>query len=180
MKLILHCGEGKTGTSSIQKMLKDSSKELLEKNILYYCEGPDQNVLSYISGRRHRVPEDKDQILVERMENIVSNIKRLAKKHDPNYIILSSEFFFSMTLDEIKKTVDYLGISFTDIYCIVYVRNPVDFYLSRTQQKVKASHKIPNPLSFRRDIVSPLTTWQEFLGATKFIGAAFDRKTMFK
>ena len=93
MKLILHCGQPKTGSSSIQKMLKSSSKKLLEKNILYYCDGLNQNVLSYISGKRHRVTQDKDNLLVERMENIVANVKNLAKLHKPNYVILSSEKF---------------------------------------------------------------------------------------
>ena len=180
MKLILHCGEGKTGSSSIQKMLKDSSKKLLEKNILYYCEGSDQNVLSYISGRRHRVPEDQDKLLIARMETMVANIKNLAKQLEPNYVILSSERFFSLTLDDIKKMIDYLGIAFTETYCIVYVRSPDDFYLSRTQQKVKASHKIPNPFAYKRDIASPLMTWRNFVGASNFMGTIFDREALFK
>ena len=180
MKLILHCGEAKTGSSSIQKMLKNSSKKLLKKKILYYCEGSNQNTLSYISGRRHRVPKDKDKFLEERMKSIVAKIKYLAKQLEPNYIILSSEFFFGLPLDDIKKTINYLGIAFTEIYCIVYVKNPDEFYLSSTQQKIKASHKILNPLTFKRNIISPLTTWQQFTGSSNFIGTAFGRETLFK
>ena len=161
-------------------MLNSSSKKLLEKNILYCCEGPNQNVLSYISGKRHRVTQDKDKLLVERMENIVANTKNLAKQHKPNYVILSSEKFFNLTPDAIKETVDYFGIIFTEIYCIVYVRNPDDFYLSRTQQKVKASHKISNPFAYKRDIASPLMTWQNFVGASNFMGTIFDREALFK
>ena len=160
-------------------MLKNSSKKFLKKNILYYCDGSDQNTLSYISGRRHRVPKEQDKLLVERMKNIAANIKNQAKQLKPNYVILSSERFFSLTPDEIK-TIDYLGITFTEAYCIVYVRNPDEFYLSRTQQKVKASHKIPNPFAYQRDIASALTTWQNFVGASNFMGTTFDRKALFK
>ena len=161
-------------------MLKESSKKLLEKNILYYCEGPNHNTLSYLSGKRHRVSKDKDKLLVERMESTIAKIKYLAKQFEPRYIILSSEYFFNLHPDDIKKTIDCLGIAFTEIYCIVYVRNPDEFYLSNTQQKIKASHKILNPLTFKRNIISPLTTWQQLTGSSNFLGTAFDRETLFK
>lgn len=175
----MHCGEGKTGSSSIQMMLKSSNKKLMENNILYYSMFNNGHFdFSYIVGKRHRVPKDRDKLILDRVKNTVTKIKNLANEHQPNFIILSSESFFGLTHDEIKKTINYLGIEFTDIYCIVYVRCPVDYYLSVTQQKIKASHIINNPFTFKRNIAAPLITWQKFVGPSNFIGAVFDRKTL--
>lgn len=181
MKLILHCGEGKTGTTSIQATLYASSKKLIKQGILYHSKHKGGHYdFSYLIGKRHRVAQEQDKVIVDRVNKTVSEIGRLATVLSPEFLILSSEGFFSYTEDEITKTIDALGIAFEEIYCIVYVRCPPDYYLSVVQQKIKGSYEIINPLVFRRNIVSPLAEWQNFVGKENFFGDVFHKEILFQ
>ena len=124
------------------------------------------------------MPKERDKIIVDRVEKTIVKIKELAKKLQPRFLILSSEGFIDYNEDDIQKTIDALDLEFTDIYCIVYVRCPPDYYLSLVQQQIKGSHKILNPITFRRNVVSPLTKWRSIVGETNFFGDIFHEKIL--
>ena len=181
MKLILHCGEGKTGSSSIQRMLKASSKQLIESGILYHSETRSGHFdFHYLVGKRHRVPKEKDKFILNRAKKAITTIKILAHQYQPDFVILSSEAFFAYSKHELQQIVDSLELEFTDRFSIVYVRPPVDYYLSVVQQQIKCSHSIHDPLTHKRDVSKYLTILKEFVGDSNLFGSVFTREALYQ
>jgi hypothetical protein len=161
----MHCGDAKTGSSSIQSALLSSCEKLKNSGILYHSLNRFGHFdLSYIVGKRHRVEPSQDTIILDRAKQVIYEIKELAKKNNPKVVLLSSEYFFRYNQEEIEKTINSLELAFTSIDCIIYIRSPSDYYLSETQQTLKASHLIKNPLTYNRDIVTPLQRWKNIVG----------------
>ena len=98
MELIFHIGAGKTGSSSIQQTLKNSSERLIAEGFLYtgliFESNVDhiyqwQNVSKIEDFHALSVSETKNQL-----SNLLKNIIEKAEKDNINTIIWSNESFF--------------------------------------------------------------------------------------
>lgn len=75
--------------------------------------------------------------------------------------VISSEHLSLLSSDEIQRLrIDLETAGFRDVRVVVYVRDPADYYLSQTQEILKASSRIPDPASFRYGFRDIITSWE--------------------
>jgi hypothetical protein len=136
MKIILHIGSEKTGSTSIQSFLYSSRNILIENNVYYSTVNSSENhkfLVNYINA-------GPDNSLIR------SNIKEqlyldfeCAKKFECNKFILSSELIctYANTFSKIKD-LQLLISEFSEfVEVICYLRPQIDFHLSRIQTSIK-------------------------------------------
>lgn len=126
IKIIIHIGPPKTGTSAIQKWLKDHIALLVKHGVYYPQHQEDSNGIS--SGNFLAVFEpfgDDYRLCTSRLETVMAD----AVAAGCHTLLLSSEYFFSR-LTEVIAAVP-------DIKCIAYVRNPAELHESHYNQSVK-------------------------------------------
>jgi hypothetical protein len=179
MELILHLGEGKTGTTSIQKFLSAHASKLLDMGIAYTTdEGVDNHVcLAARLGVKVRVSGQETAGLKIRCDELFQSIQQQVKTNDLRAVILSVEHIFMLDplviLDYLKRYFD-IG----SIHVIAYIRDPVSQYVSRMQQRIKASFLIVQPHLYARDVYSPVRTWVEQLGVHRVHVKPFSRDSL--
>lgn len=126
VNLIIHIGPPKTGTSAIQKWLKDNIEFLRTHGIYYPQHTEDSNGIS--SGNFLSVfdPLKGDYKLnLQRIEAL----KNKTAENNCHTLLLSSEFFFHRLLPLVNKL--------PNVSCIAYVRNPAELHESHYNQSVK-------------------------------------------
>ncbi|MCL2504762.1 MAG: hypothetical protein FWE93_00695 [Alphaproteobacteria bacterium] len=148
-KLVVHLGGPKTGSSSIQRTLYNNS-ELLEKNGFRYlhewwvshykvfqclfssCRIPkNPDLWSYMTAEERA---DYEQVQMEQMLHA-------CKDSDGKTMIMSAEFAvdFALVPDYSEKFQSFLKEYFSDVevQIILYIRNPVEWQISRWQEDKK-------------------------------------------
>lgn len=126
LNIFIHIGPPKTGTSAIQKWLKDNNALLLRNGIYYPQHNEDSNGIS--SGNFLAVFEsvkDDYRFCPSRLASVMAE----AVAAGSHTLLLSSEFFFSR-LPAVLDAID-------DVKCIAYVRNPAELHESHYNQSVK-------------------------------------------
>lgn len=126
MKLILHIGNHKTGSTTIQNNLLKYKNTLLNKfNILY----PNT---SLIRGAHHILPSvilGRKKIFSSSInisyDEIINLLKQEIKNYNPKIVFLSSEEFFIFNINQIKM-LNKLFLLFDEIELVVYLRNQLD------------------------------------------------------
>lgn len=153
MRIILHIGTGKTGTSSIQESLFRAREKLLENGILY----PDipgftnQNFLAMAAAQG--VPREYQAKLGYDLETLIQESKKCwdmvksdTEKAEAKTVILSGEYFFSHGSPTFWKNL--ISTKFghkAEIEAICYVRAVESYYISAIQQYIKGGHNIHYP-----------------------------------
>ena len=168
-KALLHIGTGKTGTTSLQQSCA-TSPSIVENHITYPLipgfEGQqNQNCLSIIYKsfeklpRRYKSRYKDSKSLYLRDAELVKDHFFSALRNSEN-IIISAEYLANYSLDEIDNLVaDLSRFNFDEIKILIYVRDPVSYYISNVQQRIKASHLIDNPKTFRYNFKKYIATW---------------------
>lgn len=160
MRIIVHIGRPKTGSTTLQRSLASSYKFLIKKRVLYPVVknyGFNHRFLGpIITGstsifRTYRNIYAQDQSRFER--DHVQFLRRMDKqiyKYKPDTVILSGESlgrpdtsYFAQNLNEILKKWS------TDIDIVLYVRDPGQLYLSSVQQTIKSSSTFTHPDNFK-------------------------------
>ena len=126
MKTIIHIGPPKTGTSAIQKWLKDHADCLMSNGVYYPEHQQDSNGIS--SGNFLSVFSAHNGDYVYSPQKLQDTIAK-AQTANCHTLLLSSEFFFSR-LPTLLKAIP-------DAQCIAYVRNPAQLHESHYNQSVK-------------------------------------------
>ena len=148
MKLILHLGAHKTGTSAIQSFLNHNNDKLIETEWEFIQIGGSINLGNSISFWKHgddvnfSIYEDKYQLLINKLTS-----------NKFNKIISSEDMFFINDEAMIKRLCDDLDKIFDDIKVICYLRNQVDMALSNKAQGAKTNQ---SALLFGNDYFNPL------------------------
>jgi hypothetical protein len=134
MKIILHIGTHKTGTTALQKFLLINSKSLIDGGVLYpsFLLGESTNQFSYLA----TLIKNKKTL---RVKQIFSTMKEEALAKECHSILISGEEF--STLDD--KSVEVLGKLLSelnlDVEVKLYLRNIYDFVVSAFVQINKLS-----------------------------------------
>ncbi|MFU8863555.1 MAG: polysaccharide biosynthesis protein [Rhodobacterales bacterium] len=123
MKLILHIGMGKTGTSSIQTALRTNAAALAEQKVHYLGMWFDAIDPAYINhlGLRAFVALDETE-LQKAAVVFAAHVNQLAETTGAETLILSNEGIFGQVhkmkpfLEELRKHVD--------LSLVAYIRNP--------------------------------------------------------
>lgn len=117
MKLIIHVGQPKTGSTSIQNLLKKNSNILRRAGFLFEANSLNHQPII------QKILNSKEQS--DELDSFVQQQLSLAKKYNCHSIILSSEAFFEMEQNFLKQLLDKFNCQ-TSV--IVYLKRQ-DLYL---------------------------------------------------
>jgi len=153
MKIYLHIGTEKTGTTSIQSFLADNRDELHKHKIMYSkVLGDPNNIRLSIAlqdtdkiddSRIHAKITTKEKILNFK-EELRSDLSEEIQKEKPEILIISSEHLSSrMNREkEIKRLKYFLNQFSDDITVIVYLRRQDKFFESLYSTAIKKGNVI--------------------------------------
>lgn len=187
-RLIFHIGMGKTGSTSIQRTLEKNRAQLRTAGILY----PKLD----ISSENHRALgswlfNHRDEKLSMQVPGGLSFetfskaqyelLLEQAQGSDISYIILSCETFSTPLT---QHSVDRLTQLMQDLNCgtmtpLIYVRDPAAWFLSRTQQALKAGYPLAKAFpSFSYERIIRLIRSYSTLPDAEMMVRCFDRSKL--
>lgn len=148
MKLILHVGPPKTGTTALQRALFGSRESLLDQSVLYPdpAQGKEYNhgslcslFLPYAEAPRG-IKQVSEVDYNAKGQFLAQQIKKQNDEQRPDILILSSEWFARAhnTPDAHKLIAFAESLGPTKIEILLYARRPSDFFLSASQQRLRA------------------------------------------
>lgn len=125
MKLILHIGSHKTGSTLIQSMLMKNRNILIDHGYLYPTTGINtvahHNIAFSITNKKIGFESSKVESFAIYVEQLISEINRC----NPHTVILSSEEFISFNEEQIIQFTQ-LTSYFESVDVVIYIRNQVD------------------------------------------------------
>lgn len=186
-KLIIHVGCGKAGSTSIQRALLECREE--NRHLFTYPvipNSPGNQVLRFafceVSDTplnvKQRFSGDDKKLAYKAYQQEIKEafIKECA---DANTVVLSSEFWFISSSEEVSDFKDFItSAGFEDVHIVMYLRDPARYYLSVAQQALKNQSRIPNYKNFRYDFVGAIESWM-LLNPNSFQVVEFDRNKLF-
>lgn len=137
MKLILHIGGGKTGSTSIQRSLTDEV-ELLKSHRMFYAGQYFENCPGYVSNgqlphsRFYIEYANKTDTLVEHVEAHLDRLMPKCQKEGIDTIIWSNEAMFT-SYDKLAPLYRSLAERY-DVEVVAYIRRQDDWLFSAYQQ----------------------------------------------
>ncbi len=182
MRLWLHLGSAKTGTSSIQSALAGQRHRLREHGILFPDVGPNlhHNMLAvpfqrtpsrlYAHQWRGRFGELR-QHAAEWWGHVAAEFRTSGC----TTLLVSAEHMYSLDpphVDDVAAMLDDLLPQVSERRMLVYVRRPSRQYASRLQQHVKANHTLLGKLRVRHH--GRLVAWSR-VGALEIAEFSPDR-----
>ena len=162
MKLILHIGPNKTGTTTLQHCFRDNRKKLRRMGVFYpamplrfsqhfaLVPALSNGELGQNNFGCRKIWGDVD-FLAPSLK-LWNKFLRLARWNRAKYLLISSEFISSFGPKQIAYMSNFLSQYFEDITIVAYARNPAEHFFSAYQQSVKINGHIANfgALSNRR------------------------------
>lgn len=153
MKIILHMGLRKTGTTSLQNALFASRDKLRERGVLYPHGGASREnhrLLTALFKPADRIKRevqylfDFDRARMQRAAiDMWETIRRDVQRTKPQLLVLSSEYFVTYPQSEdFDKLAAILSDLSADIEPVLYFREPAAHYASNVQQNVKKGDAI--------------------------------------
>jgi hypothetical protein len=149
MKIVLHLGQGKTGTTALQASLSAAAGHLRARKVLYPDFGHryiahhllvalcgDPNCMPRWEVDKLGGPEGTRAAARSAWKTMLEDIRR----DPPELLVLSSEYLLEMLdTDGKRHLAGLLSDLSSDITPVMYVRNPVEHFRSRLQQSLKNS-----------------------------------------
>ena len=189
MKLLLHIGPHKTGSSSIQGSLAAAAKDLLSKGVLYYA--PSKNpafsiAANYLSPAQRAQPEllrvfRTDDAVMEWSRDNLAELKTTVKESDARICVISSEHFSIIPKEHVFQFTRDMNEIFDEIQVLGYARDPVTLYPSEVQQNIQGGRRLADtrtPYSFRYTFRRQISKYVEFLGRKSIVVRNFDRANL--
>jgi hypothetical protein len=188
VKVYIHIGTPKTGTSSIQKFLFDNRKILLEKGYLYSAYGRAGSKLqasisvAALFSHHNLVWELTKATVYDPKaggwKEILGEIKHLKAKN----VVISSEFFYGIVdYDKLISLKDLLGC---ETKIIVYLRRQDQYFQSLYSQAIKMGRPHESITQyilankFKCDYYKLLEPWRKTFGQENIIVRVFDKKQL--
>jgi hypothetical protein len=188
MRLLLHIGMGKTGTTTLQHTLS-AHRELLSRAGVCYpvasTRSRNHNLLmcpflpltSNIPREFIQDGGDPESMAAEG-RRLWADIRREIDANEPDVVVLSGEYLFPQSVPLLSALRDMLSEVFDEIDVVAYVRDPAAYYLAHAQQRVKASYDVPAPSEFQYPVRASLLRQTEAFGGRVSV-RAFDRALLF-
>jgi hypothetical protein len=157
--LYIHCGFGKTGTSSLQSILLSNRNFLLQSNV-YYMDNlgaGDNHFLNLFPFLR--VGSETHSILskynpypnlgnAELSDFLLINMKSDIEAIDSSNWIFSSEAIINLEPLEMYRLFDFFSTYFDSIKLVVYLRDPYSWACSAGLQTIKDGNTFLNLLKY--------------------------------
>jgi hypothetical protein len=178
-KLVLHIGLHKTGTSSIQSFLQSIEQDSLSEYGFLYpksCRVRDSHdLLAWSAASHYR----EGKYPTPPLEEVVSELLTELSNTTADTIVLSSEFFWPMTRDDIASLCGHFKDY--DLSAVVYVRNYLGFLKSAYGQGIKtgASEKLDLKYLEDRmwwfDLNTVIGSWKSVIGDDRIHVRVYDK-----
>ena len=150
MRLILHIGSSKTGTTTIQQFFCRNQSVLLEQGVFYPVKGNHMahHVLmpaSFVQKEKYTLPNNRfymgnSKRYWSSFQVFWTNVLNDIDKHKPHTVILSAEtLFHDFSGISERPLADFLGQYFDDIQVVAYIRSPASDYKSRLAQQIRTA-----------------------------------------
>lgn len=156
MRIVLHIGMAKAGSTALQSGLSSLRKALREAGVLYpaspLVKSKQPLLIAAVTPAdhlprllHHKIGAETDSVdaLVESWFMKVAKAIRTVR---PAVLLLSDEWLFKLKdagrLESLDRRLRSLG---DQVDVVAYVRRPSAHYLSMLQQSLKASHRIRQP-----------------------------------
>jgi hypothetical protein len=150
MRLILHIGMPKAGSTALQTALAAARRPLRQRGILYPKGALNQNFLIAGVAPPDRLGRlyaqqygDDHGAIAEDFAAFWAGIREAVERRAPDVLVLSGELLFGaigeVGPEPLRRLLAPLGAR---VEIIAYVRRPSDYYLSLAQQRLKASWEI--------------------------------------
>lgn len=164
MRILLHMGQGKTGTTALQRALHLAREALAEQSVLYPVFDPNavaHHLLIALCEEDARIPphvvEPYGSIEMTRAKaaEALFRLRAEVEKSRPDTLVLSSEtFVFGLRRPAKERLARLLRSMSDDILPIVYVREPAALYRARLLQKMRIAVATlpPEPQAIREAI----------------------------
>lgn len=140
MKLTLHAGAGKTGSTAIQDFFSRNHDNLKKYGVLY----PNPKVGVITSGNGSPISASLRASNDLKAKRFIEVQIKKAENLGIEHIVLSSESFSGLGKNYLKALKVMVEDNFSDVNCIIYVRNPFDWTYSAWMQHVKR-HLVTEP-----------------------------------
>lgn len=188
MKIIVHIGSEKTGTTSIQSFLNQNRGELLKQGVYFptsigdlnhvklvaYCERGDfgKRIYSLIGVHSQ---EEKDQWSSKLLEEFKQEIQSLPEH--VHTVVISSELFHSNLSEpgEVQTLKELLDAMFDEISILVYLRRQIDTAISVYSTHLRAGGTNEKPIPERVNIKGNYYNYKTLLDLWK---STFDPSTI--
>lgn len=164
--LHLHIGSQKTGTTSIQDTFFQNKSALKNAGFQYPGEAVNHH-FTFFATNAVRIDWPR-QFNSYNQHELSAFIKKYLQDIEddlnvdlPHHII-STEYLFLSDLEYIKSYLKYVEPFFDKIKAYVFLRNPVDYYRSLQQQKIKARSYIVHPNHFKYSFKNVIESWRQF------------------
>jgi hypothetical protein len=174
-KFILHVGDAKCGSTSIQGSLKQARASLLAKGVLYETGSSGFNHVDLVRLVRPHARGNLEEALV-RGKEIVEILRATLKKDQT--VLLSAENLLTLPPEDFLPILRQISPEDPEIKVVAYVRAPTDMYLSFAQQALKGNRAFPQPDSFHRPLDLHLAAWRDFPFVSELRVRPFDRKRL--
>lgn len=197
MRIILHIGTEKTGTSSIQKFCLDNREQLLRQGV-YYPLSPADRLGNHIklsayfqdSGwvrhlRRDLGITDPGQLKQFRRQFLFDLTKELSRHADKTVLFSNEHLSMCHDEDEIAKLAGLLKKFTRDIKILVYLRKQMDKQATlnatrivRGEPGLKLNLTPAHLDSPNFDYLSMLDRWAKFFGKRNITVRPFERRQL--
>lgn len=172
IKVLVHFGPPKTGTSSIQQWLVTHQQLLQSKGIYYPDHSIDENGVSSGNVRAlFNIENDEFTFSTEKLNDLM----RRAHQSDASLLLLSSEFFMRYIV-EIAKYIP-------QAHFFGFVRFPLDNIESNYNQGIKrkfTTEKLKTSLTPRAPVLDIVESAVTRIGAHKFTLVPFEKSLFVK
>ena len=177
MKLVIHIGQPKTASTTLQRHLKAQRWALARQGIWYS---------SAFGLGKARAATDvfKNERSLKRSPIIISDFRE--ELRDPyRTMIVSNENFYKMGPEQVARFRDACDGFDGEIAVHCYLRNPAEHFPSAYQQKIRG-YKVESPDEYLEDRISTgyysyysvLKRWEAAFGAGRIHARLFDRRIM--
>lgn len=184
MKLILHIGAPKTGSTAIQSALR-LNKSLIAKKGGYFFDADARALTTFFvkPGRGFFLQErlrhgDEATARAWSGEQWV-RLEQAVDERQPDFAVVSSEHF--MNPGTLRRILERFRQRFSDIAAIGYVRDPLDLYPSGIDQRIRGGAtfaRLPTPGGFPYAFDQKLRRIRRFLGAENLTIRNFSRSNL--
>lgn len=157
MKIVVHIGTGKAGSTSIQQSFHHHRDTLLDHGILFPSDG-ERQVNHRLLCEALTAPKPSP-----RAQAITQKILAAVETHRPDTLLLSSEFICYRTA-RAAHLQSVLRPYSDDIRILMYLREPIGYYRSQVQQQLKAQPWLTPPSEWHPHYVEMVSAWKREFG----------------
>ncbi|MBF9043192.1 hypothetical protein HKCCE4037_07635 [Rhodobacterales bacterium HKCCE4037] len=186
MKLVIHVGPPKTGTTALQRALYGARHRLLAHQILYPEPGRrkrhNHGELCYTFLPFDQAPRGmkkySERDYIQSGKALMREIEHQIESHKPDLLVLSSEWFARLyKAKDSGKFMAYLeALSPKNIEFVLYARRPSEFFLSSSQQRLRAASLFEPIYPWNFDVL--VDGLKDIVGQYPVTVRLFDRKSM--